>query len=281
MTSRRPTDALEGRVDEAERAVESDEAAASRARQLGIVPTDGQITAAAAPDTDQAALWLDDIVAGYGPVEVLHGASVSVRRGEVVALLGANGAGKSTLCAVAAGLVDPTSGRVLLDGTDVTAESAVHRARAGMLLVPEARGIFPGLTVEENLKVLLRDPAERKAATDRFPVLEERLGQHAGLLSGGEQQMLSLAPALARPPTVFIADEPTLGLSPLASQAVLDALQELRDRGCAILLVAEKAHEVMALADTMVFMELGRVVWAGPREAADAELLASTYLGIA
>ena len=274
-------DALEGRVDEAERAVESDEAAASRARQLGIVPTDGQVTAAAAPEAEQAALWLDDIVAGYGPVEVLHGASVSVRSGEVVALLGANGAGKSSLCAVAAGLVEPTSGRVLLDGTDVTAESAVHRARAGMLLVPEARGIFPGLTVEENLKVLLRDPAERKAATDRFPVLEERLGQHAGLLSGGEQQMLSLAPALARPPAVFMADEPTLGLSPLASQAVLDALQELRDRGCAILLVAEKAHEVMALADTMVFMELGRVVWAGPREAADAELLASTYLGIA
>ena len=274
-------DALEGRVDEAERAVESDEAAASRARQLGIVQTDGQVTAAAAPEAEQATLWLDDIVAGYGPVEVLHGASVSVRRGEVVALLGANGAGKSTLCAVAAGLVEPTSGRVLLDGTDVTAESAVHRARAGMLLVPEARGIFPGLTVEENLKVLLRDPAERKAATDRFPVLEERLDQHAGLLSGGEQQMLSLAPALARPPAVFIADEPTLGLSPLASQAVLDALQELRDRGCAILLVAEKAHEVMALADTMVFMELGRVVWAGPREAADAELLAATYLGIA
>jgi ABC-type branched-subunit amino acid transport system ATPase component len=212
---------------------------------------------------------------------VLHGASVSIRRGEVVALLGANGAGKSTLCAVAAGLVEPTSGRVLLDGTDVTAESAVHRARSGMLLVPEARGIFPGLTVEENLKVLLRDPAEREAAAERFPVLGERLGQPAGLLSGGEQQMLSLAPALARPPAVFIADEPTLGLSPLASQAVLDALRELRERGCAILLVAEKAHEVMALADTMVFMELGRVVWAGPREAADAELLASTYLGIA
>ena len=149
-----------------------------------------------------------------------------------------------------------------------------------MLLVPEARGIFPGLTVEENLKVLLRDPAERTAATDRFPVLGERLDQHAGLLSGGEQQMLSLAPALAHPPAVLIADEPTLGLSPLAAAAVLDALRELRDRGCAILLVAEKAHEVMGLADTIVFMELGRVVWAGPRDAADAELLAATYLGI-
>ena len=166
------------------------------------------------------------------------------------------------------------------NGDAVTDEPAVDRARAGMLLVPEARGIFPGLTVEENLKVLLRDPAERNAATERFPVLGERLGQHAGLLSGGEQQMLSLAPALARPPAVLIADEPTLGLSPLASAAVLDALRELRDRGCAILLVAEKAHEVMSLADTMVFMELGRVVWSGPRDAADADLLAATYLGI-
>ena len=181
---------------------------------------------------------------------------------------------------MAAGLVVPTSGRVVLDRKAVTDESAVQRARAGMLLVPEARGIFPGLTVEENLKVLLRDPAERKAATERFPVLGERLGQQAGLLSGGEQQMLSLAPALARPPAVLIADEPTLGLSPLASEAVLDALRELRDRGCAILLVAEKAHEVMSLADTLVFMELGRVVWSGPRDAADADLLAATYLGI-
>jgi branched-subunit amino acid ABC-type transport system permease component/ABC-type branched-subunit amino acid transport system ATPase component len=271
------SDALEGRVEEAELAVESDEAAASLAHRLGISPTDGGATTAT---TEGAALWLDDIVAGYGPVEVVHGATVSIQPGEVVALLGANGAGKSTLCGVAAGLVLPTAGRVVLDGNDVTAETAVHRARAGMLLIPEARGIFPGLTVEENLKVLLRDPAERTAATERFPVLGERLGQHAGLLSGGEQQMLSLAPALARPPAVFIADEPTLGLSPLAAAAVLDALRELRDRGCAILLVAEKAHEVMTLADTMVFMELGRVVWAGPRDAADADLLAATYLGI-
>ena len=276
-------DALEGRIDVAEAALESDEAAGSRARQLGIVPI-GAGGTERADGTDGAAagavLELEEIVAGYGAVEVLHGASLSVEPGEVVALLGANGAGKSTLCAVAAGLVEPTSGRVKFAGDDVSETTTVQRARAGLLLVPESRGIFPGLTVEENLKVLLRDSAERTAATDRFPVLGERLDQHAGLLSGGEQQMLSLAPALAHPPAVLIADEPTLGLSPLASKAVLDALRELRDRGCAILLVAEKAHEVMSLVDTMVFMELGRVVWAGPRDAADAELLAATYLGI-
>src|SRR4051812_14540793 len=272
-------EALHGELEAAERAVRSDEAGASTARRPGVGDPDGDATTTA-PEPATATLLLEDIVAGYEAVEVLHGATVSIRRGEVVALLGANGAGKSTLCNVAAGLVEPTSGHIVLEGRDVTGDSAVLRARAGLLLVPEARGIFPGLTVEENLKVLLRDPAERAQATERFPVLATRLDQPAGLLSGGEQQMLSLAPALARPPAVFIADEPTLGLSPLASKAVLDALQELRDRGCAILLVAEKAHEVMGLADTMVFMELGRVVWAGPREAADAELLASTYLGI-
>jgi branched-subunit amino acid ABC-type transport system permease component/ABC-type branched-subunit amino acid transport system ATPase component len=242
--------------------------------------TDGEV--ARAPESlDGATFAMQNIVAGYGDAEVLHGVDLRLDRGKITALLGANGAGKSTLCAVAAGVVDASIGSVRLLGDDITRAPVFRRAHDGVLLVPEARGIFPGLTVEENLKVLLRDPAEREAATDRFPVLASRLGQPAGLLSGGEQQMLSLAPALARPPAVFIADEPTLGLSPLASQAVLDALQELRDRGCAILLVAEKAHEVMGLADTMVFMELGRVVWAGPRDAADAELLASTYLGIA
>jgi ABC-type branched-subunit amino acid transport system ATPase component len=259
-------------------AVHDDEAAASTARRRGLVGGDGE---AADAGPDDATLWLDDIVAGYDAVEVLHGASVTIHAGEVVALLGANGAGKSTLCGVTAGLVEPTSGRVLLNGRDITADPPELRARAGMLLVPEARGIFPGLTVEENLKVLLREPAERKAATDRFPVLGERLQQPAGLLSGGEQQMLSLAPALARPPALLVADEPTLGLSPLASETVLDALRELRERGCAILLVSEKAYEVLGLADTLVFMELGRTIWAGAHDEADANQLAAAYLGIA
>jgi ABC-type branched-subunit amino acid transport system ATPase component len=184
------------------------------------------------------------------------------------------------LCSVAAGLVAPTSGRVVLEGDDVTAKSAVERSRGGLLLIPEGRGIFPGLTVEENLKVLLRDPDERRRACERFPVLDERRDQIAGLLSGGEQQMLSLAPALAQPPRVFVADEPTLGLSPLASEVVLEAVRELRDRGSAVILVAERANEVMELADVLVFMELGRVVWSGARDEANAEQLAAAYLGI-
>ncbi len=154
-----------------------------------------------------------------------------------------------------------------------------ERARSGVLLIPEARGIFPGLTVEENLAVLLASSEDRDKAYERFPILGERRKQAAGLLSGGEQQMLSLAPALARPPKVFVADEPTLGLAPLAAEEVIDAIRELRDMGSAVLLVEEKAREVMELADTVAFMELGKIVWVGPRSEADADRLTAAYLG--
>ncbi|MEX2031742.1 MAG: ATP-binding cassette domain-containing protein, partial [Dehalococcoidia bacterium] len=177
-----------------------------------------------------------------------------------------------------AGAIAPTSGRVVLNEEDVTARAAYQRAREGLLLVPEARGIFPGLSVEENLRVLLSE-GEIEQAYARFPILGERRSQLAGLLSGGEQQMLSLAPALAKPPKVFIADEPTLGLAPLAAEVVIEAIRELKELGSAVLLVEEKAREVMALADTVAFMELGRIVWAGPRDEADAERLAAGYLG--
>jgi ABC-type branched-subunit amino acid transport system ATPase component/branched-subunit amino acid ABC-type transport system permease component len=237
-----------------------------------------------APSSDGArvaapALMLEGIVAGYGEVEVLHGVDVAVPTGSVVALVGANGAGKSTLCAVTSGLLPATRGRVRLGDREVTAMAADQRVKAGLLVVPEARGVFPGLTVEENLRVLLRSAEERERAYTRFPILSRRRRQHAGLLSGGEQQMLSLAPALARPPTVLIADEPTLGLAPLAAEEVLRALHELRERGVAIMLVEEKAREVMELADTIAFMELGRVVWAGARDEVDEERLAAAYFG--
>ncbi|MEX0665925.1 MAG: ATP-binding cassette domain-containing protein [Acidimicrobiia bacterium] len=240
---------------------------------------DAETVAAPAVVVEGTALAIDRVVAGYGGGEVLHGVSLAVHPGEIVALLGANGAGKSTVCAVAAGALTSTSGRVLLGGEDVTTHAAYQRARDGLLLVPEARGIFPGLSVEENLRVLLRASEEMEKAYVRFPILGERRDQLAGLLSGGEQQMLSLAPVLAQPPKVFIADEPTLGLAPLAAEVVVAAIRELKDLGSAVLLVEEKAREVMALADTVAFMELGRIVWSGPREEADAERLAAGYLG--
>jgi ABC-type branched-subunit amino acid transport system ATPase component/branched-subunit amino acid ABC-type transport system permease component len=229
--------------------------------------------------TGERGLELVGIVAGYGDVEVIHGLDLILPKGSIVALLGANGAGKSTLCGVTAGLLTPSAGKILINDRDVTAMNSYERARSGILLAPEARGIFPSLTVAENLEVLLRSSSDRDQAYERFRVLGERRNQSAGLLSGGEQQMLSLAPALVRPPEVFIADEPTLGLAPLAAAEVMRTILELKEHGTTILLVEEKAHEVMMVADAIAFMSLGRIVWVGPREQIDEQQLTAIYLG--
>ncbi|GIH98805.1 ABC transporter permease subunit [Planobispora takensis] len=220
---------------------------------------------------------LENVVAGYGDVTVLRGVDLSVRPGEVVALLGANGAGKSTTCAVAAGDLPVTAGRVLLDGVDVTSWPAHRRAREGVLLAPEGRGVFPGLTVEENLRTWLPDP---DPVYERMPQLAERRRIAAGALSGGEQQLLTLAPALIRPPRVLIADEPSLGLAPLVAERVFEVFAELRERGVALLLVEEKATSALELADRVAFMSLGRVIWTGPRTEVDETRLTAAYLGV-
>ncbi|WP_433439269.1 ABC transporter permease subunit [Nonomuraea sp. CA-141351] len=220
---------------------------------------------------------LEGVVAGYADCTVLRGVDLAVNPGEVVALLGANGAGKSTTCAAAAGDLPVTSGRILLGGEDVTAWPAHRRARAGILLAPEGRGVFPGLTVEENLRTWLSDP---DPVYERLPRLAERRTVLAGALSGGEQQLLTLAPALVRPPRVLIADEPSLGLAPMVVRQVFDVFAELRERGVALLLIEEKATEALAIADRVAFMRLGRVTWAGPRSDVDSERLTAAYLGV-
>jgi len=248
-------------------------------------PTAPTLPAAAAapppaPATAAAPLLrIEGVTAGYGEVEVLHGVDLAIAPGSIVALLGSNGAGKSTLCSVTAGLLAPTRGRVVLDGEDVTAWPAYRRASAGIMLAPEARGVFPGLSVEENLSVWLRSAEQRDAACAHFPVLGQRRRQRAGLLSGGEQQILALASALVHAPRVFIADEPTLGLAPLAATRVCEILAELRDLGASILLVEEKTANVLELADTVALMQLGRIVWTGPRADLDLDSLTSAYLG--
>ncbi|MEU7828343.1 ATP-binding cassette domain-containing protein [Nonomuraea sp. NPDC049129] len=236
----------------------------------------GAPNASAAP-VPEALFRLDGVVAGYADCTVLRGVDLDVRPGEVVALLGANGAGKSTTCAVAAGDRPVSAGRVLLDGVDVTAWPAHRRARAGVLLAPEGRGVFPGLTVEENLRTWLAEP---DAVYERMPQLAARRTVLAGALSGGEQQLLTLAPALARPPRVLIADEPSLGLAPLVVRQVFEVFAELRERGVALLLVEEKATEALAIADRVAFMRLGHVLWAGPRAEVDGDRLTSAYLGV-
>jgi ABC-type branched-subunit amino acid transport system ATPase component/branched-subunit amino acid ABC-type transport system permease component len=232
------------------------------------------------PSAGDGVLRLEGVVAGYGDATVLRGVDLVVPAGKVVALLGANGAGKSTVCAAAAGSLSLTAGRVLLDGGDVTAATCHHRARAGILLAPEGRGVFPALTVEENLAVWLRTVAEREQVYERLPRLAERRQVAAGSLSGGEQQMLALAPALVTPPKVLIADEPSLGLAPRVVDQVFEIFGELRDRGVALLVVEEKASEILRLADTVAFMRLGRIDWTGPRADVDTDRLTAAYLGI-
>ncbi|MFI5981834.1 ATP-binding cassette domain-containing protein [Streptomyces sp. NPDC051555] len=232
-----------------------------------------------APDPD-AALQLRGVHAGYDGAAVLHGVDLTVRRGEILAVLGPNGAGKSTACKVAAGLLGASGGAVYVGGRDATRDGPVRRARAGVLLAPEGRGIFPSLTIEENLALYLPDARARQAVYARFPRLRERRALAAGSLSGGEQQMLALAPLLQRPPEVLIADEPSLGLAPRVVEEVYGLLAELRDAGTALLLVEEKAAEILGIADTVAYLSQGRVSWCGPRTEVEADRLTEAYLGI-
>jgi ABC-type branched-subunit amino acid transport system ATPase component/branched-subunit amino acid ABC-type transport system permease component len=235
-----------------------------------------------APDTGGAdpVLELRGIHAGYGDVEVIHGIDLTIPKGKLVGILGANGAGKSTLCGLMAGLLRPWEGEVLRDGERVTNLAPFRRVSGGMLLAPEARGIFADLTVEENLKILLRDKAKRDEAYDRFPVLGQRRRLAAGVLSGGEQQMLTLAPILADPPELLIADEPSLGLAPQIVQQVFGIFTELRSKGTTLVVVEEKVRDVVPVADHLVIVELGRIAWQGHPSEGDDERLATAYLGM-
>jgi ABC-type branched-subunit amino acid transport system ATPase component/branched-subunit amino acid ABC-type transport system permease component len=226
------------------------------------------------------ALEVRGLVAGYRDAEVLHGVDLIVPQGSIVAVLGPNGTGKSTLCGAVAGTVSTTSGALSLLGRDVTALSAHQRVAAGMMIAPESRGIFPGLTVEENLAVLLRNVEDRSAAFERFPLLAARRKLAASNLSGGEQQMLSLAPVLVRPPRLLIADEVTLGLAPAIVREIMSLLRELRDAGVSILMVEEKASNVLELADYFAFLILGRVTSVGVMSDMTDEIVADAYLGI-
>ncbi|MFF3644142.1 ATP-binding cassette domain-containing protein [Streptomyces sp. NPDC002564] len=233
-----------------------------------------------APEPD-GALCLRGLHAGYDGAAVLHGVDLTVRPGEIVALLGPNGAGKSTTCLAAAGLLPPTAGRIHVAGRDATRDGAVRRSRAGVVLAPEGRGVFPSLTIDENLALYLRDRDERDAVYERFKGLAARRGVPAGSLSGGEQQLLALAPLLQRPPKVLIADEPSLGLAPRVVDDVFRLLVEVRDTGAGLLLVEEKAAEALGVADTVAYLAQGRVSWCGPRSEVRADRLTEAYLGMA
>jgi ABC-type branched-subunit amino acid transport system ATPase component len=229
-------------------------------------------------DTD-IALRLRSLHAGYGEIEVLHGVDLGLKQGTITALLGANGAGKSTLCAVLAGVVPQSSGDLLLRGRDIKKMHPGDRVDAGLFIAPESRGIFPGMTVEDNLRIWLTTNNDLEAAFTRFPALASRRKLDAGSLSGGEQQLLTLAPAFVRLPQVLIADEPTLGLAPLLRTEIMGLCSELCQEGVTVLLIEEKARDVLTIADRVAVLELGRIVWERPRQEVDEDELTRVYLG--
>ncbi len=234
------------------------------------------------------ALVTESLTVHYGPIQALHGISLRVPEGKIVVLLGANGAGKSSALGAIAGSVRPSGGRVLLDGQDVTYESAPRKVARGIVLVPEGRRIFANLTVRENLELggyLQRSGATRRQRLEYvhglFPRLAERSRQLAGTLSGGEQQMLAMGRALMSEATVLLLDEPSLGLAPNLVTEIFACIQQLNCQGLTVLLVEQNAHKSLALADWAYVLETGRVV----AEGTGAELQANdkvqeAYLGL-
>ena len=215
-------------------------------------------------------LVVDELTAKYGAVVALHGVSVSVAEGELVALVGPNGAGKTTLLNHVAGLLRPASGRVLLDGVDVTGAEPARLVRAGLALVPERRRIFRDLTVGENLQLagVTAGASERRSRLDevreRFPVLANRWSTAAGFLSGGEAQQLAVARALMSKPKIILLDEPTLGLAPIMVNVVFDLLVELRAGGTTVFVVEQNARRALEIADRGYVLRTGRVAVEGP-----------------
>jgi ABC-type branched-subunit amino acid transport system ATPase component/branched-subunit amino acid ABC-type transport system permease component len=250
------------------------------ARRLAVVEPGSCAVEVHAPD-DGALLEVVNLHAGYGEAEVLRGINLSIRAGTSVALLGANGSGKSTFCAAVAGQVPATSGRILFDGEDITDLAAPQRARRGLVLVPESRGVFPSVSVEENLRLWLPARAERNTAYEAFPLLARRKSQPAGNLSGGEQQMLSLAPFLVRSPRLLVVDEPSLGLAQGVSAEIMASLRRLQDQGVALILVEEKARDILSVADRVGVLQIGSLPWVRPTADVDPAGLASAYLGTA
>lgn len=229
-------------------------------------------------------LRIEDLDVRYGTSQALFGVSTEVAPGAVLAVLGANGAGKSTLARSISGLVPPFGGRIFFDGREITGKPAHHVRKLGLTYIPEGRGIFPGLTVIDNLKMAVAQEKrnERAVAIDRaidlFPVLGTRRTQRAGSLSGGEQQMLALARAVAVLPKLIIADEMSLGLAPLVVESVFQSLEETRRSGVTIVLSEQFVHRALSLADTCVILTRGRVGWSGRASDAGSEVI-DRYLG--
>ena len=234
---------------------------------------------AAAPTRALAIRSLD---AGYGGIRVVRDLSLHVDAGEIVALLGPNGAGKTTTLLTVSGLIAPLGGEVLVFGTPINARAPQRIARAGVAHVPEGRALFPALTARENVELAGRDRAAVDDALAHFPDLAPHLDRRAGLLSGGQQQMLALARGLATKPRLLMVDEMSLGLAPIIVERLLPVLRVVADTtGCGVLLVEQHVSMALSVADRAYVLSHGALVASGPAAALrdDLTAVASGYLG--
>ncbi len=227
-------------------------------------------------------LELVDVVAGYGPIIVLQSVSLTLHRGEVLALLGPNGGGKSTAMQVCCGLVPIISGQLRFAGRSITGAAPDALARAGVCAVPEGRGIFPNLTVHENLMMATHTGMSlaeiEHTAFARFPALASRRWQLAGTMSGGQQQMLSMSRALATNPAVLLLDELSMGLAPKIVSQLYEIVANVAAEGVSVLLIEQFARSVLRIADRAAIMLNGRIVRTGPPDEL-ADELSAAYLG--
>ena len=242
-------------------------------------------------DQQAALLEVRDAVVHYGRIEALHGVSLVVRQGELVTLLGSNGAGKTTLMRALSGLRPLSKGSVWFDGRDITRVKAHQRAIDGLVQAPEGRGVFPGMTVAENLEMgCYGRKFDSKAAHDErldwvyatFPRLAERRKQVGGTLSGGEQQMLAIGRALMARPRVLLLDEPSMGLAPMVISQIFSIIAEINAAGTTVLLVEQNAQQALSRSDRAYILETGTVTRTGPaRELLADDSIRAAYLGVA
>jgi len=234
-----------------------------------------------------ALLEVNGVSASYGAVRALSGVSMAVEAGEILTLIGCNGAGKTTTLRAVSGMIKCKTGSVKFDGKDITGVAPFELVKRGLVHVPEGRGIFANLTVEENLALgayTRKDHAAIKQDMERaftlFPRVKERLKQVAGTLSGGEQQMVAIARALLARPKLLLLDEPSLGLAPQLVQTIFAIIREINKQGVTILLVEQNAHMALQVANRAVVLEVGAVAMSGDaKELAKSDAVKKAYLG--